>query len=324
MKNGGVMKSRKTAKEMQDKERKSLPVHSALCILHSAFILLILTHTTFGDPPPTTEPIPNFVRFDEDGHGGGKMQAALGRYVNADGVHVDLLSTMHIGDPAFFRGLSKLFPKYDAVLYELVAPRGTPPTEEGVNNQQRQIARDCDLENQGPHMDYDRPNFVHADLMLEDIEKLEVAKNGTFKGALGDGPGIKAARNEGDTAGQKNIYADIKAAKTASPPERIRLMRRATSRLLSFTAEPPPGQTYPAGMEVLVGARNDEVIRVLTAKIGDGNKNLAIFYGAAHMVDLEHRLFEMGFKRQSLTWQTAWTVAPDGTPTTQPTHAAKR
>jgi len=94
--------------------------------------------------------------------------------------------------------------------------------------------------------------------------------------------------------------------------------------LLAVTAEPGPGQTYPAGMEVLVGARNDEVIRVLSKQIAAGDKNLAIFYGAAHMVDLEHRLFEMGFKRQSIIWQTTWTVAPDGTPTTQPAHALHR
>jgi hypothetical protein len=41
-------------------------------------------------------------------------------------------------------------------------------------------------------------------------------------------------------------------------------------------------------------------------------------------VDLEHRLFDMGFKRESLTWQTAWTVAPDGTPTTRPVHAGRQ
>ena len=45
-------------------------------------------------------------------------------------------------------------------------------------------------------MNYDRPNFVHADLSLEEITKLEVARNGTFKGALGDGPGLKAARSK--------------------------------------------------------------------------------------------------------------------------------
>jgi hypothetical protein len=158
---------------------------------------------------------------------------------------------------------------------------------------------------------------VHADLSLEEIKKLEVAKNGTFKGALGDGPGIKAARDENDTAGQKEVYADIKAAKSATLKERTRLLRRAYARILAVTAEPAPGKTYPPGMDVLVGARNDEVMRVLTQQMGDGKKNMAIFYGAAHMVDLEHRLFEMGFKRQSVVWQTVWTVAPDGTPTTR-------
>jgi hypothetical protein len=269
----------------------------------------------------SNEPLSNFVRFSEDGHGGGKMQAAVTSYVNDDGVRVDLLSTMHIGEQAFFRDMSKRFPKYDAVLYELVAHRGEEATEEGVNDQQREIASDCNLENQGPHMNYDRKNFVHADLDLEDIEKLEVAKHGTFKGALGDGPGIKAAKGDRDTAGQSVIYRDIQAAKKATPPEKIRLMRRAYSRLLEVTAKPGPGETYPAGMEVLVGARNDKVMKVLTQQMNDGKKNIAVFYGAAHMVDLEHRLFEMGFKRQSVDWQTAWSVAPDGSPTTQPLHA---
>jgi len=288
-------------------------VCSAICILQSAFIL--------AADVPSTEPLSNFVRFNEDGHGGGKMQAAIAQYVNDDGVQVDLLSTMHIGEAAFFRDLSKRFPKYDAVLYELVAHRGEDANEVGVNDQQKQIARDCDLENQGPHMNYDRKNFVHADLDLEDIERLEVAKHGTFKGALGEGPGIKAARNEQDTAGRSEIFDDTQAAKAATPPERIRLLRRANSRLMAITSQPPEGATYPAGMEVLVGARNDKAIKVLAEQIADGKKNLAIFYGAAHMVDMEHRLFEMGFRRQSVTWQTAWTVAPDGSPVTQPAHA---
>ena len=267
---------------------------------------------------PSTEPVRNFVRFHQDGQGGGEMQCAIATYISDDGIQVDLLSTMHIGESKFFHDLAKRLPKYDAVLYELVAPRGVPPTEEGVNEQQLRIARDCDLDNQGPHMDYERKNFVHADLLLEDIEKLEVAEHGTFKGALGDGPGIATAKSDHDTAGDKAVFADLKAAKTATTKERYRLMRRAYSRLLEETARPAPGETYPPGLEVLVGARNDKVMNVLSKQISAGDKNLAILYGAAHMVDLEHRLFAKGFKRKSLVWQTTWTVAPDGSPTTQP------
>jgi hypothetical protein len=289
------------------------------CLLCSAFIIL---HCVFASAEaPTTQPLLNFVRFTEDGHGGGKMQAALASYVNADGIQVDLLSTMHIGESSFFRDLSKRLPRYDAVLYELVAHRGEEATEEGVNDQQRVLAHDCGLENQGPHMNYDRKNFVHADLDLEDIEKMEIAQHGTFKGALGEGPGIKAAKNQEDTAGDPKIFSDTQAARTATPAERIRLLRRANSRLMAITSQPPDGATYPPGMQVLVGARNDKVIKVLAQQMAEGKKTLAVFYGAAHMVDLEHRLFQMGFKRQSVVWQTAWTVAPDGTPTTQQEHA---
>lgn len=269
---------------------------------------------------PTTEPIANFVRFDEDGHGGGKMQAAVSTYRNDDGIEVTLLSTMHIGQADFFRDLAKRFPKYDAVLYELVAHHGEPATEEGVNPQQQQIADDMQLENQGPHMNYDRKNFVHADLDYELIEKLETAQHGTFKGALGEGPGLKAASSEKQTAGDRQVFEDKNAADKASPAEKTRLMRRAYSRILELTAKPKQGSTYPDDMEVLVGGRNDKVMAVLDEQLAAGKRKIGILYGAAHMVDLEHRLIGRGFKRVSLTWATAWTVADDGTPTTKPTH----
>ena len=294
-----------------------MKLRRCLWILPAAWIVIAAGPKPPAEPP-TTEPISNFVRFDEDQHGGGKMQAAFTTYVNDDGIRVDLLPTMHIGEAGFFRDLAKKFPKYDAVLYELVAKKGEPATEEGVNPQQAQIAGDMQLDNQGPHMNYDRKNFVHADLDLELIEKLEIAQNGTFKGALGEGPGLKAARSEKDTAGDRQVFEDKQAATSATPAEKTRLMRRAYSRILELTARPRPGTTFPVGMEVLVGARNDKVMATLDAQLAAGKRKIAILYGAAHMVDMEHRLFARGFKRTSLTWTTTWTVADDGAPTTKP------
>ena len=303
--------------------RKRMPnAHARFCV---ALLMIIsafgITDFARAADVPTTQPIANFVRYVEDGHGGGKLQTAVASYVNDDGVHLDLLSTAHVGETAFFRDLSKRFPKYDAVLYELVAHRGEEANEEGVNDQQKQIADDCGLENQGPHMNYDRKNFVHADLDLEDLQKMEIARHGTFKGALGEGPGLKAARDKRDTAGDGKIFADTQAAVKSTPAEQTRLLRRAYSRQLAITSHVEDGETYPRGMEVLVGARDEKVVKVLGEQMTAGKKNLAVLYGAAHMVDLEHRLFLLGFKRQSVTWQTAWTVAPDGSPTTQPAHA---
>ena len=118
------------------------------------------------------------------------------------------------------------------------------------------------------------------------------------------------------------MYDDIKAAKAlarTNPRERTRLMRRAYSRLLAYTADPAPGKTYPAGMEVLVGARDQHVMDVLGQQVGKGKRHVAILFGAAHMADLQSRLLTHGYRRTSMTWTTAWTVAPDGTPTTRPT-----
>ncbi len=270
---------------------------------------------------PSTRPADTFVRFADDGHGGGRMQVAVARYRGPGGVTVDLLSTVHIGEAAFFRQLARRFGGYDAVLFELVGHRGQPATEEGVNDQQARVAADMALENQGPHVNYDRPTFVHADLDLEDIQRQEVAAHGTFKGALGDGPGLASATSPDDVAGLRPVYADLVAAKAvakSNPREHTRLMRRAYSRLLAVTAEPPPGQTYPAGMEVLVGARDRRVMDVLAQQVAAGKTHVAILFGAAHMTDLESRLLRLGYERQSLEWVTAWTVAPDGTPTTRP------
>ena len=290
-----------------------------LLLMRQAYLVPLLACLAVATRPAAE----SFVRYAEDGRGGGQFQAAVARYRNPDtGVAVDLISTVHIGDAAFFRQLARRVTGYDAVLYELVAHRGEAATEEGVNDQQRRIAADMALENQGPHVDYDRPSFVHADLDLEDIRRQEVALHGTFKGALGDGPGLAAATGTADTAGLRSVYADLVAAKAvakSNPREHTRLMRRAYSRLLAFTADPAPGQTYPAGMEVLVGARDRHVMDVLAQQVESGKTHLAILFGAAHMADLQSRLESHGYQRQSIEWVTAWTIAPDGTPTTRPT-----
>lgn len=270
-----------------------------------------------AEPPPP----PPFVRYTDDGHGGGAMQTAVARYANNDGVTVDLVSTAHIGDAGFFRQLATRLKTYDAVLYELVGHRGEPATEEGVNPQQRRIAAEMSLENQGPRITYDRPTFVHADLDLEDILRREKALHGTTKGALGEGPGLASATSTRDTAGLKSVYNDLKAAKAARPTngrEYTRLMRRAYGRLLAFTADPAPGKTYPAGMEVLVGDRNQHVMSVLGEQVEKGRRHVGILFGAAHMPDMDRRLIDHGYRRTSIEWTTAWTVAPDGSPTTNP------
>src|SRR5688572_15580845 len=57
------------------------------------------------------------------------MQTSISRYVpkdpKLDGVVVDLVSAVHVGEGAYYAALNKLFKDFDAVLFELVAPEGT-------------------------------------------------------------------------------------------------------------------------------------------------------------------------------------------------------
>ena len=41
-------------------------------------------------------------------------------------------------------------------------------------------------------------------------------------------------------------------------------------------------------------------------QIESGKKHLAIFYGAAHLPDMEQRLLKQGFKLQKSEWLKAW------------------
>jgi hypothetical protein len=47
---------------------------------------------------------------------------------------------------------------------------------------------------------------------------------------------------------------------------------------------------------------------VLDEQLHAGKEKLAIFYGAAHLPDMETRLLARGFRRTELEWVTAWDV----------------
>lgn len=65
---------------------------------------------------------------------------------------------------------------------------------------------------------------------------------------------------------------------------------------------------------VIVSERNKVALRVLQQQIKAGKQHLAIFYGAAHLPDMEKRLLAMGFTLQKDEWVTAWDLPPPPPP----------
>jgi hypothetical protein len=141
--------------------------------------------TAAKDDDPKAEPAigEQWVRVTEDKDGKPQaMQTAIVRYVKRDDYkpgqaggdyaeYVDLVGAVHIADRAYYKELNRRFKKYDAVLYELVAPEGTQvPKGRGTSSAhplgalQNGMKSMLNVEHQLEQIDYTRPNMVHADL----------------------------------------------------------------------------------------------------------------------------------------------------------------
>src|SRR3954464_7421116 len=96
----------------------------------STSLILLVGSVALAQSRPTTrtsEPS-KFLRFTEDDHGGGKLEASVVTYRNRDGASVDLIAAVQIADARFFRELDSSFKQYDSLLYEMVKPKDMPNT----------------------------------------------------------------------------------------------------------------------------------------------------------------------------------------------------
>ena len=161
-----------------------------------------------------------------------------------------------------------------------------------------------ELDFQLDDVDYTRPNFVHADLDVETFEKMQQERGESMLGLmLGQMMRQMAKQMAGD--GQANNTPDVgllDLIDAFNSPDRARQFKLILGRSFGDVE----GQM--SGMEgtVLVTERNKKALSVLRDEIKDGKKDIGIFYGAAHMHDMESRLALMGFKRTALDWRTAW------------------
>ena len=133
---------------------------------------------------------PTFIRIVRDEKTGEplRMETATVRYVKrlrpAAGKKrrqtavVDLIGAVHVGERSYYSSLNKQFEQYDALLYELVAPKGVRPAKgagAASNNPagflQNAMKTTLGLDHQLELIDYSRKNFVHADLSPAEMAK---------------------------------------------------------------------------------------------------------------------------------------------------------
>lgn len=277
-------------------------------IIKSALLGLILLLPTLASAQTTTES--RFLRIQRDGREPVALQTVIAKYVGERGVEVDLVAVIHIGEQSYYRQLNKEFEKYETVLYELVAPEGTRPIKGGERRSDNPLAMLqlgmkllLRLEHQLEVVDYDKANFVHADLSPEGMRK-----------AMRD-------RGEDEMTVVLKVFAELmqkmrddanKRPDFQAPTFGLEDLLNASKlkRLMAQQFEDAGGDISLGKTinQVLVEDRNKACMEVLQRQLAAGKKKIAIFYGAAHMPDFDKRLNDLGMKRTTSVWVDAWSL----------------
>src|SRR5262249_24662438 len=241
------------------------------------------------------------------------LQTAIAKYVPAggqQGVEIDLVAVVHIGEQAYYERLNKEFEKYDAVLYELVAPEGNKPPKGGEKSDNpvalllQGMKLFLGLKYQLEIIDYQKPNFIHADLSPEGMKKAMKER--------GDDEMTIILGVIADFLRKKNLNADKPEPQAPDISPADLLNPNKFKKLMAQQFEDAGGDVSLGGTidRLLVEDRNKSCIKVLQQQLTVGKKKIAIFYGAAHMPDFEKRLKEdFGMKRTESEWITAWNLA---------------
>jgi hypothetical protein len=257
-----------------------------------------------------------FMRWVGDARG-GKLESAIVTYRNKAGARVDLVSAIHVGDKAYYAVLDRLFAGYDAVLYEMVKPAGmeempAPGEREDspVSTVQRMIQDMLGLEFQLDRIDYRAKNFVHADLDVETFSRMQEERGESLfvlmlQTMMNDLLDPQAGARQGGRLANMTLPELLAVLTSPDRPTQLKLLLAPEFENIDGmmgALEGPDGS-------VLLTERNKAAMRVVKETLGKGKKNLAVFYGAAHLRDMEKRLKGMGFEPVATRWVTAWDVS---------------
>ncbi len=239
------------------------------------------------------------------------LQLAIVSYVPRNGdsnVRVDLVGAIHIGDTEYYENLNERFTDYDAMLYELIAPKDTvindrdPESRSVISSTQIAMKNMLALSFQLDEIDYTVSNFVHADLsptelsdsMDERGESLYVYFWRLFYASFD--------QYAKDPLGLQNMSI-FSAMLSADSDNAFKTILAYEMTDLDKISEILGDDSQSA----VIGARNQRAIDVLQNQLESGDKHIAIFYGVAHMPDMEERLLQqLDLVYLDTTWVDAW------------------
>lgn len=247
-------------------------------------ILLFLASVSFSET----------VRLEKDHD--GRITAFLTPIIhleNSEGIKVDLIGAVHVGDKDYYNLLEERFKTYDALLYELITTDSDLRPSKDADNKIKNI---LGLYYQLDLIDYNASNFVHADLT-----KIEFSDSMKERGESFLDMFLKLIFNveQDDQFGFKMFLSFFSPKKEVLRKRILAEQLVSSDKLLSMFVE-DEGST-------ILTVRNDRAIKVLNDQIKKGKRNLGIFYGAGHLDDLKRKL-EDKFYHINTEWLIAWNL----------------
>ncbi len=255
---------------------------------------------------------PGFVRIDlAPDEQPRALQMSIVSYVPADGdreLSVDLVSAIHIGDQAYYDELNDRFRDYDVLLYELVAPKNAAASNRSerrngfLSSTQIGMTKLLDLSFQLDGINYDQANFVHADLSPDEFREQMKLRGESFYvyfwriffAAIDD--------YAQDPFGLRDMEL-MGAAMASGRNDALKILMAHEMTNLDAQRDILGDDSSNA----IIGARNQRAIDVLKEQVAAGARRIGIFYGAAHMPDLEDRLLDqLGLTYAATDWVDAW------------------
>jgi len=294
---------------------------SRLTVLCGAVLLFAALAIGGEQNEPQTTAEESFLRLRKSAAGEPiALETAIASYAPqgpSQRLTVDLVGAVHIADKSYYEQLNKTFKTYDVVLYELVAPPNTKPRPgqrsiSSVSFLQLTMKNLLNLEFQLDRIKYDRPNFVHADMTPEEFSKTMAQRGESFSQMFLRmlGQSIAMQSKDPGRSGDAQLLAALFSAREQRAARLKRVMAEQFQDIEAATSilDGPDGST-------ILTERNKAALCVLAEQIKAGKARIAIFYGAAHLPDMEERLVkEFHLKKTGTRWLSAWDLKASGTP----------
>lgn len=223
---------------------------------------------------------------------------------------LDLVGVVHLADATYYDDLNNRFESYDAVFFEMIANKAaiqalqsdtkTPTKPQkgnlgGLNKMYSLFQTMMNLSLQTKKIDYSKENFIHADMSAAEFREAQKKANETVSTFLMKSK-VDASQIDQGTVMRAMMTGDSTLLKS----ELIALLAKADN---SFEGD--------GASSVVLGARNDTCLTTVYQHLSQNPKlkNVAIFYGAAHLPDFHKKLTANGWALQSQNWLPAWKIS---------------